>query len=164
VQHIDSNYRTLATREGRILDGFSMGGYGAARFGFKFPELFGTVSIMGAGPLQEDLTNAPRASDQRADNVMQAVFGGDPNYFRAVSPRVLAAENVDRLKQQSQIRIVIGDRDNTFANNQKFHEHLVRLGIPHDWIIVEGVGHDPMGILRALDDHHWEFYRRALNP
>jgi hypothetical protein len=30
VPHIDGTYRTIATREGRMLDGFSMGGYGAA--------------------------------------------------------------------------------------------------------------------------------------
>ena len=31
VPHIDGAYRTIATREGRMLDGFSMGGYGAGR-------------------------------------------------------------------------------------------------------------------------------------
>lgn len=31
VPHIDAKYRTIATREGRLLDGYSMGGYGAAR-------------------------------------------------------------------------------------------------------------------------------------
>lgn len=88
----------------------------------------------------------------------------DPAYFTAVSPRVLAAENAETLRQRSQIRMVIGDQDNTFSNNRAFHEHLVRLRIPHDWIIVEGVGHDPIGILKALGDRHWEFYRRAIDP
>ncbi len=44
--HIDANWRTVATRDGRLLDGFSMGGYGAARLGFRYPELFRTISIM----------------------------------------------------------------------------------------------------------------------
>src|SRR5439155_2864928 len=43
---IDATYRTIATREGRILEGFSMGGYGAAHLGFKHPELFATISIL----------------------------------------------------------------------------------------------------------------------
>ena len=33
--HVEANWRTIATREGRLLDGFSMGGYGTGRFGFR---------------------------------------------------------------------------------------------------------------------------------
>lgn len=164
LPHIDANYRTIATREGRLLDGFSMGGYGAARLGFKFPELFGSVSIVGAGPLQNTLTQAPRASGKTAADVMREVYGNDPAHFIAVSPRQLAWENAARLKERSRVRLVIGDRDNTFSNNRDFHEHLVGLGIPHDWIIVEGIGHDPLRILQALGDQHWAFYREAFDP
>jgi enterochelin esterase-like enzyme len=164
VQHIDANYRTITTREGRLLDGFSMGGYGAARLGFKFPELFGSVSIVGAGPLQDTLTQAPRASGKTAADVMREVYGSDPAHFVAVSPRQLAKQNAARLKEWSRVRIVIGDRDNTFSNNRDFHEYLVGLGIPHDWIVVEGVGHDPMAILQALGERHWAFYREAFDP
>lgn len=60
VPWIDANYRTVARREGRILDGFSMGGYGAARLGFAHVGVFGAVSMAGAGPLQPDLDEAPR--------------------------------------------------------------------------------------------------------
>jgi enterochelin esterase-like enzyme len=44
VPHIDATYRTIATREGRLLDGYSMGGYGAARLGFKYHDLFRAVA------------------------------------------------------------------------------------------------------------------------
>ena len=40
VPHVDATHRTIATSSGRMLDGFSMGGYGAARLGFKFPGVF----------------------------------------------------------------------------------------------------------------------------
>ncbi|MFZ4650768.1 MAG: alpha/beta hydrolase-fold protein [Rubrivivax sp.] len=40
IPGVDRSFRTQASREGRILEGFSMGGYGAARLGFKHPELF----------------------------------------------------------------------------------------------------------------------------
>ena len=49
VPHIDATFRTIATREGRMLDGFSLGGYGAARLGFKHPELFRAVSMLVRG-------------------------------------------------------------------------------------------------------------------
>jgi acetyl esterase/lipase len=58
--------------------------------------------------------------------------------------------------------MVIGDRDETYANNRAFHEHLEALGIPHEWIVLPGVGHDPMAVLKALGDQHWAFYRVAF--
>jgi S-formylglutathione hydrolase FrmB len=162
VPHVDASYRTIATREGRALDGYSMGGYGAARLGFKYPELFQAVSIMGGGPLQEDLFAGPRAGRRRAEEVMQRVYGGDPAYFRSVSPRVLAEQHAEALAQGSLVRVVCGDRDETFANNRDFHEHLERLGIPHAWTVLPGVGHDPLQTLESLGDSNWDFYQAAF--
>ncbi|MCA6296124.1 MAG: hypothetical protein IM595_02275, partial [Phenylobacterium sp.] len=125
---VDANWRTLATREGRLLDGFSMGGYGAARLGFRYPELFRTVSMMGAGPMQEFLTSAPRASKAQAEELLRDVYGGSQAGFQAVSPRRYARENAARLAQGSRLRLVIGDRDETFENNRDFHLYLSSLG------------------------------------
>ena len=163
VPHVDGTLRTIARAEGRLLDGYSMGGYGAARLGFMFPEVFRGVSIMGAGPLQADLlADAPRAGRRRAEEVLQRVYGGDPEYFRSVSPRVIAERNADAIARGSLVRMVCGDRDETFAHNRDFHEHLERLGIPHTWTVLPGVGHDPLRTLEALGDTNWEFYRDAF--
>jgi enterochelin esterase-like enzyme len=163
VPHIDANYRTIPTRQGRLLDGFSMGGYGAARLGFKYPETFGAVSIMGGGPLQETLTRTPRASHKQVDELMQEIYGGEQENFRAVSPRRHAAENAAVIARDSLVRVVVGSRDNTFDNNLAFHEYLSGLDIPHHWIVIEGVGHDPMRVLQAMGDRHWSFYREAFS-
>lgn len=163
IPHLDATYRTIAAREGRLIDGFSMGGYGAARLGFKFPEVFGSVSLMGAGPLQPDLrADAPRAGKARVEDLMKRVYGGDPDYFGRMSPRALAALNAPRLTAGTRIRMVIGTADETHANNVAFHAHLQGLGIPHEWIVLDGVDHDPLKTLRALGDRHWAFYREAF--
>jgi len=162
VPHIDASRRTIPGRDGRLLDGYSMGGYGAARLGFKYPELFRAVSIMGAGPLQVDLLDGPRAGRRRAEEVLERVYGGDPYYFTSVSPRTLAERHAATLAQGSLIRMVCGDQDETFANNRDFHEHLERLKIPHDWTVLAGVDHDPLRTLAALGDAHWAFYRKAF--
>jgi poly(3-hydroxybutyrate) depolymerase len=162
LPHVDSSYRTIPAREARILDGFSMGGYGAARLGFKYPELFRTVSIMGAGPLQAELIKAPRASRQRALDILKKVYGGDQEYFKSSSPRRLAEENKEVLAKGSLIRQVCGDKDETFGNNREFHEVLERLKIPHTWKVLNGVDHNPMRTLEALGDSNWAFYRKAF--
>jgi enterochelin esterase-like enzyme len=164
IPHIDASYRTIPNRKGRLLDGFSMGGYGAARLGFKYPETFGAVSIMGGGPLQETLTRTPRASSKQVDELMREVYGGKQENFRAVSPRRHAADNAAVIARHSLVRVVIGSRDNLFDNNLDFHKYLVGVGITHDWVVVEGIGHDPLGLLRAMGDRHWAFYREAFKP
>lgn len=164
VPLIDKSYRTIAKREGRMLDGYSMGGYGAARLGFKYPELFRAVSIMGGGPLQAELKQAPRAGRQRAAEVLDSVYGGDQEYFLSVSPRRWAEENAPALAQDSLIRHVCGDQDETFRNNFEFHQHLEQLKIPHAWKVLPGVDHDPMKTLTALGDENWDFYRQAFGP
>ena len=162
LPHIDARYRTLATREGRLLDGYSMGGYGAARLGFKYTELFRAVSIMGGGPLQAELIQAPRAGRQRAAEVLQRVYGGDQEYFKSVSPRRLAEQHAQAIIKSSLIRQVCGDQDETFEVNRDFHEHLERLGIPHTWTVLRGVEHNPLKTLEALGDANWVFYREAF--
>ena len=58
--------------------------------------------------------------------------------------------------------MVIGDRDETWADNRAFREHLERLGIPHAWIVLPAVGHDPMSVPEALGDRHRAYCRAAF--
>ena len=162
VAHVDATLRTIATREGRMLDGFSMGGYGAARLGFKHPEMFRAVSMMGSGPLQETLTSTPRASEMQAEELLARVYGGSQENFRRESPRAFAAKNAERIATGSLVRMVIGDRDSIYLNNIDFHKRLESLKIPHEWIVLKGIDHDPLATLKTLGDDNWAFYRKAF--
>src|SRR5579862_5893949 len=49
IGFIDNTFPTVSKREGRVIGGLSMGGYGALKLAVKFPELFcATVSHSGA--------------------------------------------------------------------------------------------------------------------
>lgn len=43
VEHVDGTYRTITTREGRAINGLSMGGYGGLMLGLRHPEMFGSI-------------------------------------------------------------------------------------------------------------------------
>jgi|GEM_PF-242989 len=161
VPHVDATLRTVATREGRMLDGFSMGGYGAARLGFKYPEMFRAVSMLGAGPLDPDFERTPRANPRSRDGLLERVYG-DRDYFRQVSPWEIAPRNAAAVSKDSLVRQAVGDRDETFALNKEFHEHLRTLGIQHEWTVLPGVDHDPLKTLQALGEGQWAFYRKAF--
>jgi putative tributyrin esterase len=46
IPEVERRYRALARREGRAVAGLSMGGYGALKFGIKYPELFAFAGSM----------------------------------------------------------------------------------------------------------------------
>jgi putative tributyrin esterase len=73
IPDVDNRFRTLKQREGRAIAGFSMGGYGALKFGLKHPELFAfSASMSGA-------FDAPVRMD---DYSIKQVFGEADNPTR----------------------------------------------------------------------------------
>ncbi len=164
IPHIDDTFRTIAKREGRIIDGFSMGGYGAARLGFKHPHLFAAVSLLGAGPLQAELTETPRAGPRERERLLSTVYGGDMAYFREVSPWRIVEQNAEKLRAGLLIRQIVGDADETLSANREFKQHLDALKIPHSYRQLPGIPHDPNLVLNTLGEDNWEFYRSALSP
>jgi enterochelin esterase-like enzyme len=81
VAYMDSNYRTIPTRESRGLAGHSMGGYGATRIGLKHADVFGSLYIMSpcclsARPFAPDpaLAQALEAVKSPADSAKLSFF------------------------------------------------------------------------------------------
>lgn len=160
VPHIDASLRTIAAREGRIVEGFSMGGYGAARLGFKYPELFGAISILAGGPLDLEFAG-PRATGNptERERILQSTFGGDLDYYRSQNPITVVGHQADAVRGKVRVRMAVGSRDNTGPLNRAYSEHLNKLNIAHTFTLVPDVGHDTLGLLKGLGESNWEFYR-----
>jgi poly(3-hydroxybutyrate) depolymerase len=159
LPHIDATFRTVAKREARIVEGFSMGGYGAARLGFKHHDLFAGVSILAGGPLDLELQGPKAAANPVGrERILRNVFGGDLAVFQAQSPWVLAEQHAAAVRGKTRVRMAIGERDFTLSLNRKFSARLKDLSIPHTFTMVPGVGHDTMALLNGLGEGNWEFY------
>lgn len=164
IPEVDKQYRTNAKREGRILEGFSMGGYGAARIGFKNPDLFAGVSILAGGPLDLEF-KGPRAihNPMLRKQILIEVCSSDMEYFKAISPWLIAESSAEKLREQKMvIRQAVGSRDNTRDLNVKFHERMESLKVPHEFVELPEVTHDAKALLDALGERNGKFYRRAL--
>lgn len=164
VAEIDRSLRTIPHRSGRLLEGFSMGGYGAARLGFRHRHRFGAISMLGAGPLQADFL-APGPGLQPLEvrlRVLNEVWNGDPAAFLADSPRTLAAEAAGDLPNSLPIRQLIGGADPTLPANRDFHAHLDALGIAHQYLEVPGVAHSMPALLEAMGDDFFRFHADVL--
>lgn len=160
VPHIDQTFQTISSHKGRLVEGFSMGGYGAARLGFKFFNTFGATSFIGGGPFQEELTdkNSPRANICEIEEVMQKVYGNDVEYFKVQSPYKIAKQNAKSIRAKTTVRQIVGENDEVLKNNLNFHKHLMRLEIPQEFKLLPGVSHNVMQYFNALGEDNWKFY------
>jgi len=155
VAEIDKTYRTIASRDGRALEGYSMGGFGAARLGFKYPEVFGAVSIM-AGALLDDESIKTRAE------LYEKNFGSNPEYFHANSPWTLVESNANAIRGRTFVRMGVGDQDSLLETDRKYHELLGRLKIEHEFFTVPGVAHDDKAFYDKAGPAGFSFYGRAF--
>jgi endo-1,4-beta-xylanase len=136
-----------------MMEGFSMGGYGAGHFGFKYPELFGSISMIDAAVL--DLV----VMKSRHGEAFQRIYGGNDETFNAAHPLILAEKNAMQIKGKTRIRLVVGA---LVGPNVKLHEKLTTLTIAHDFTQLEGVGHNLAAIYDRLGDDNWAFYAKAF--
>jgi enterochelin esterase-like enzyme len=88
VQYIDAHYRTIPNRASRGLVGHSMGGYGAARIGMKYPEIFGSLYIMSPCCLSPMGGGAALNDEQR-----ERAIALEKKVAAARSPADLAAQS-----------------------------------------------------------------------
>jgi endo-1,4-beta-xylanase len=137
IPYIDAHYKTVATRQGRLLMGFSMGGFGALKFAAKYPERFGAVVAYGAPRL--DASMGMRGADT---SIFRDVFDNDMDRFEQNTPVYLFRQNAARvLAQHLRVRLVAGSEDGTRHSVLKLHEALLSLGIPHEYEVLDGVHH-----------------------
>ncbi|MEI8291538.1 MAG: alpha/beta hydrolase-fold protein [Verrucomicrobiota bacterium] len=153
IPHIDATFRTFARREGRMIEGFSMGGYGAGHLGFKYPELFGAVSMIDGALV--DLGTIKH----RHGELFQRIFDSNEENFTAAHPLTLVEKNVAQIKGRTLIRQAVGK---LVQPNTVMHEQLNRLRIAHDYHVFEGVGHNLAAIYERLGEKNWEFYAKAF--
>jgi acetyl esterase/lipase len=157
IPHIESTYRTYTDREMRAIDGFSMGGFGAAHLGFKYPEMFGTISLMGAAVHRPEFFR-----DERAD-IFFGAFGNDLSYCDLESPWTLVRQNADALRGRTTMRLFVGASDIRLrGKNMEFSTYMETLRLKHDYGVIPQAGHNVAQVLDGIDEDAWTFYQKAF--
>ncbi|MBI5800828.1 MAG: esterase family protein [Verrucomicrobia bacterium] len=159
---IDATYRTIATREGRMIEGFSMGGSGAARWGFKYPDLFCSISIIdGALRVPGDAVGSRPAEAPKPAEAKPPVSGkkGPPD---STDTWKLAELNAEKMKGRTTIRIVTRTTGLGGAN-EKFHDHLDSFRLEHEFHKIPDAPHSPNPLYEGLGEKNWPFYVKAFS-
>jgi len=135
--------------------------YGAARIGFRHPEMFCGISILAAGPLDPEFEGPRATGNPLRDQILEDVCLGDMGYFKATHPWTLAESGAEVLRKPGTIiPQAVGSKDFTFYLSRRFHEYLDTLKIPHEFHVVKDVGHQTPELMAGLANG--EFYRNAL--
>lgn len=153
IPHIDGTYRTIATRFGRAIEGFSAGGRGTARIVFEYPELFCSATPMSGGHQHEKMVSEGRGAESNFGIPLPREYN---SWDRA--SRYAAGESAPEL----QILVVVGTEDRNYASNVAWMDHLESLGIPFESRIVPDVGHDYGRIFSRIGDEIVEFLERCF--
>jgi enterochelin esterase-like enzyme len=158
IPHIDATYRTIASKEGRAIQGGSSGGMGSLRLAFKYPHLFS--SVFGIAPAVDD--NASNVMENEPE-LMPAMFNSDPNLWEQNTVFTIANNNAANIRGLP-IHIVIGSLDSLLPYNQDLFATLDRLGIPHDPLeIISGAGHDQR-VLDGIGIENLQFAAKYFVP
>ncbi len=156
VPHIDAKYRTKNDKRYRAVEGMSMGGYGALRFGLKYPELFGVVSAYAPSIL--------RAMSQEPSYRTLSTFGTDERDFYAQSPWYLFEQKGSQVASaKSTIRIVTAGKDprlnETLAD---FVGMLKQKNIEVQTQEAPQAGHVYKQMIEELGDDNFAFWQKAF--
>jgi len=138
--YIDKNFKTIANREGRILCGFSMGGYGSVSLLCRYPDIF-SISLARSGVLNLSTAINDLDWDEVGDNVSELLgdyWANGENYHLNSCFNL-----VNHIRSRNDIGFVIdvGVDDFLFKTNFAFHERLKELNIKHIYTETPG-GHE----------------------
>lgn len=166
IPKIDRDYKTIASRDGRGLVGFSMGGYGALRYSLVYPNLFGGATLLspaiqdGEAPATSGAVergsfgdpfdpevwtakNYPKALESygaQSDVVPMFIIAGDDDWNHLSEKQDLPPDaNKYNMEVQSVMLYQYLHRSNVF--NKKFEKWEEVPGSPAELRIING-GHD----------------------
>lgn len=165
IPFIEHRYRARKDRAGRAITGLSMGGYGALRFAFAYPELFSSVSAQSAALITESPQELNSALQSRTQlgRVLGSAFGDPINvsHWRQNDPFVLAKANKTAIAKLA-IYFNCGTEDNFGfeAGAGALHKQLEAEGIKHEFHLYPG-DHSPDYFLSHLGET-LEFHSRAF--
>lgn len=170
IGHVDKTYRTIGKREGRAINGLSMGGYGALTIGLRHPEMFASVgSHSGAVGLANQLAKTLRAGKkppprrEMSDKPNEAIGLPDFDSPKERTPQGEAFETPEQADEHDPFVLVTkipvdklphlyidcGTEDFLYDSNREFVRLLLDKKIPFTWAETPG-GHTPAYWMREI--------------
>ncbi len=171
IPHIDSNYRTIATREARAITGESAGGLASMHLALRHTDLFASVTSHSGGlsMLYDPREGVALTSVENRPWLEEWVtmFGLNIDNWRQYDPYSL----LDSLKSGELAVYFDSGTDDEFGFYQMalhFDERMTELGLDHSFVSVAGGKHDDAffgsRITYSLEHHVSQFKQAKVYP
>ena len=151
IPHLDATYRTIARREGRAIQGMSMGGEGAVRLAVKYPGLFSSAIGYAGGYV------LPGILQQFRPRIYAEMFASDPALCEKFLAHTAIRDHAAAVGVRLPIRLICGTADDSLRFQREIEGLLKKFGLPHEAIEVPGAPHDlpPLLTRPGGDDLLW---------
>ncbi|MEO2033409.1 MAG: alpha/beta hydrolase-fold protein [Planctomycetaceae bacterium] len=145
IPRIDQRFRTIVSREGRAVHGYSMGASGALKIAIKYPGMFCAAVAYGGGAV--DLQNS---NSDFILNILERNLKSNPNLIRQNNTYHFLKRNHDVVRRNgTQFLLICGERDFWKTSAVTFQTALQDRNIPCKITLVPDVGHDLRGLCDA---------------
>lgn len=149
IPEVEKKFRAIGTRSGRAIAGLSMGGYGALKFGLKYPEMFAL-----AGSFSGALGAASVSVEGRGTSSIRSiaeVFGPAESETRAANDlfKLVRESTQETIKAMPFLYVDCGNEDFLIQNNRDFVALLAEKKIPHEYRQLPGA-------------HNWPYWDKQV--
>lgn len=159
IPHIDGNYRTIPAREGRCIEGHSMGGRGATRLAMKYPSLFCSLFNFAGNVPRTSAHFDPSEPDLYPNNYL----GPDKQAYLDNDAFELLTKNLPDIKGKLRIQMWCGTQDvGHLTTIRDFHEALLAAGVDHAYFEIAGLGHSKKPIIERFRDIWFDYHVESL--
>jgi len=144
IPSIEKQYRIRSDRKHRGVSGVSMGGYGALRFGFRYPQLFGSFSAHSAALLASlPMGSASGYQGTILSRILGSAFGSPPDaaYWKQNNPFTIVQNGARPAGLKIYFDCGTEDDYGFDAGAKAFHDLLDSRHIPNEFHLYPG-GHD----------------------
>ena len=158
---INARFNTRLDRDGTVMTGGPMGGYGTLKIGFKYPERFKAIAPLEAAiePFLTRTKGNRRNTWFRMEAIESQVWGSplDEVAWEADNPATIAYRNADTIRASGlDIYLEVGDKDyiNLHDGNEFLHRVLWDHDIRHEYHLVRWADHVGRSTERRMKEAH----------
>jgi enterochelin esterase-like enzyme len=154
VPFVDSTFRTKTDKASRALAGLSMGGYGAALYGLKYPQMF-SVGVGLSSAIRTDAAMVALEDslyDSRFEGKLGLKLRGQSKvneYYQKNSVLKLIETMPESTLKATRWYFDCGDDDFLIEGSCTLHVLMNKRKIPHEFRVRDGA-------------HDWTYWRTAL--
>ncbi len=140
VAHVESHYNVCQNRESRAITGLSMGGHGAFYIGIRNQDVYGALGSTAGGVDFRPFPNSWEIIER---------LGTYAEHKEAWDSHVVM-EMLHQIKPNSlKLFVDCGTDDFFYTVNQKLHEKMTYLNIPHTFVSMPG-------------KHNWDYWSQSI--